>query len=290
MERIAEETIKEDLQPAASDEIWSRCWTKWASKPDFDEDIRQHLQERKILYEFFRKALDHLTGKKLKVLEVGCGSAIDSHLLAEDERLEIYGVDRSEKSLEVAQRVSGYFSRAPTFLIGDAAHLSFSEETFDIVFSQGLIEHFRDPLAPLREQVRVLKSSGCLIVDVPQKYAGLGLYSLRKHWKIKRGTWEWGWETEYSYLELKKLGRSLGLTPVCVGGYAYDGFFNLLANPHIMIEKKTYLRRWRAAQSFKKFYLDYLKSGNDKVWNWLSRRYGHWFLICIVVMFKKEAP
>lgn len=280
--------LKNDLQPPASDAVWSQIWTKWASKPDFDEDIRQHREERKILYEFFRKALGHLTGERLKVLEVGCGSAIDSHLLAEEERLEIYGVDRSAESLEVAKRVSGYFSRAPAFLMGDAAHLSFRDETFDIVFSQGLIEHFRDPLAPLREQARVLKSPGCLIVDVPQKYAGLGLYSLRKHWKINRGAWEWGWETEYSYLELKKLGRSLGLTPIGVGGYAYDGLFNFLANPHLMIEKKAYLRRLKGAQAFKNFYLAYLKSGNDKVWSWLSRRYGHWFLICIVVMFKKD--
>ena len=280
--------MKNDLQPPTSDEIWSRCWTKWASKPDFEEDIRQHLEERKILYEFFRKSLNSLTTKPIKVLEVGCGSAIDSHILAEDERLEIYVVDRSETSLEVAKRVSSYFSRAPRFLASDATHLSFPEETFDIVFSQGLIEHFRDPLPPLKEQVRVLKSTGYLIVDVPQKYAGLGLYSLRKHWKINRGKWEWGWETEYSYLELKKLGRNLGLTPICVGGYAYDGLFNCLANPHIMIEKKAYLRRFKVAQAFKRFYLRYLKPSNDKVWNWLSRRYGHWFLICIVVMFKKK--
>jgi SAM-dependent methyltransferase len=190
----------------------------------------------------------------------------------------------------VTKRVSRHFSRAPTFLAGDATELSFPEQTFDIVFSQGLVEHFRDPLPPLQEQVRVLKSPGYLIVDVPQKYAGLGLYSLRKHWKINRGKWEWGWETEYSYLELKKLGRSLGLTPVCVGGYAFDGLFNFLANPDIMFDKKAYLRRLKAALVFKRFYLGYLKTSNDKVWDWLCRRYGHWFLICIVVMFKKEAP
>ena len=276
-----------DLQPPISDEVWSRCWMKWTAKPDFAEDIRQHLDERKVLYRFFRESLNNLSVRTLKVLEVGCGSAIDSHILAEDEKLEVYGVDRSQESIEVARRVSRHFSRTPTFVTCDATQLSFPEETFDIVFSQGLIEHFRDPLPPLKEQVRVLKSTGYLIVDVPQKYAGLGLYSLRKHWKINRGKWEWGWETEYSYLELKKLGRSLSLTPICVGGYAYDGLFNFLANPDIMIEKKAYLRRLKVAQAFKRFYLGYLKGFNDKVWDWLCRRYGHWFLICIVVMFKK---
>lgn len=280
--------MKKDLQPFISDEVWSRCWMKWTSKQDFSEDIQQHLQERKVLYSFMREGLSGLTGKTSKVLEVGCGSAIDSYLLAEDEKLETYGVDRSEEAIKVATRVSRHFSRTPTFVTCDATNLSFPEETFDIVFSQGLIEHFKDPLPPLKEQVRVLKSPGYLIVDVPQKYAGLGLYSLRKHWKINRGTWEWGWETEYSYLELKKLGRSLGLASVCVGGYGYDGLFNFLANPYIMIEKKAYLHRLKVAQLFKGVYLRYLKVSNDKIWNWLSNRYGHWFLICIVVMFKKE--
>lgn len=271
-----------------SDETWSKCWTKWASKEDFDEDIKQHLQERKILYRFIRKGLNHLNANTVRVLEVGCGSAIDSHILAEDAKIEVYGIDRSSESIKIAKRVSSHFSRKPAFLTCDATHLSFPNETFDIVFSQGLMEHFRDPMPALKEQLRVLKSLGYLIIDVPQKYAGLGLYSLRKQWKIRKNTWEWGWETQYSYPELKKMGRDLGLEPICVGGYAYDGLFNFLANPHLMIEKKVWLRRLKMAQLFKRFYLRHLKVGNDKFWNWLSQRYGHWFLICIVVMFKKK--
>jgi len=280
--------MNKNVQPSIGDAVWSRCWAKWASKQDFDEDIKQHLQERKLLYSFIREGLSLLTGATHRVLEVGCGSAIDSYLLAKDEKLKIYGVDRSTESIKVAQHISRHFSRTPIFITGDATHLSFPEETFDIVFSQGLIEHFKNPLLSLKEQVRVLKSPGYLIVDVPQKYAGLGLYSLRKQWKIKKGTWEWGWETQYSYRELKKFGKSLDLTPICVGGYAYDGLFNFFANPHIMIDKKAYLHRLKVAQLFKRFYLRYLKVSNDKIWNWLSQRYGHWFLICIVVMFKKK--
>ncbi len=209
-------------------------------------------------------------------------------LLAEDPRLYVVGVDRATGAIQVARKLSSSFERHPAFVAGDAAALSFPDETFDVVFSQGLLEHFRDPLPLLREQVRVLKPTGSLIVDVPQKYAGLGLYSIRKHLKIRRGTWPWGWETEYSYVELKRMGEAAGLVPVDVGGYGFDGLFNLLANPHVMIDKKAFLRRLWFAQAYKRFYLHYLKALNDRFWNWACRSYGHWFLICIAVRFKKR--
>jgi hypothetical protein len=83
------------------------------------------------------------------------------------------------------------------------------------------------------------------------------------------------------------LGRAVGLIPLGVGGYGFDGLFNFLANPHVMIEKKSYLRRLWIAQSYKRFYLRYLKQRNEQLWDWLSARFGHWFLISIVVWFRK---
>jgi SAM-dependent methyltransferase len=223
----------------------------------------------------------------LKVLEVGCGTAIDASILAEDSRLEVVGVDRAWEAVQVAARISASFKRSPKFIVGDAKKLCFPKETFDLVFSQGFLEHFRDPASYLKEQVRVLKHSGHLVVDVPQKYAGLGTYSLRKQWKIRGRKWPWGWETQYSYPEIKKMGKTLGLIPRGVAGYGFDGFFNLLANPHLMIDKKPLLRDLWLAQKFKVFYLRHLKGPNDRLWGDLCRRWGHWFLICVVVRFKK---
>ena len=124
-------------------------------------------------------------------------------------------------------------------------------------------------------------------MDVPQKYAGLGLYSLRKQFKIRRGTWPWGWETQYSYPALKALGAAAGLVPVGVAGYGFDGVFNLLASPHVMIDRHPFLQQLWGAQAFKRFYLRCLKNGNDHFWGWLCRRWGHGFLICIAVRFRK---
>lgn len=270
------------------DQVWARCWAKWHAKGGYSDDIEQHLSERTPLYRFLWESLRARGDGRLKVLEVGCGSAIDAAVLAQDHRLYVIGLDREMTAITVARRIARPFTRSPTFVLGDAVNMSFPDDTFDVVFSQGLLEHFHDPMPALREQVRVLKPSGYLIVDVPQKYAGLGLYSIRKQLKIKKGTWEWGWETQYSYPELKKMGRAVNLVPLGIGGYGFDGLFNFLANPDVMIDKKEYLRSLRIAQAFKVYYLRYLKKHNEQLWDLLCRRYGHWFLISIVVQFQKR--
>ncbi len=268
--------------------VWTECWSRWHRKDDYREDIQQHVHERTPLYRFLQKSIGHESGGRFKVLEVGCGSAIDAHVLAMDRRLYVIGLDREMAAIGVARKISAYFTGKPVFVVGCAMNLSFRDEAFDVVFSQGLLEHFRDPMPVLLEQVRVLKPLGYLIVDVPQKYAGLGIYSIRKQLKIKKGTWPWGWETQYSYPELKRTGSALGLVPLGVGGYGFDGLFNLLANPHMMIDRKEYLRRLWIAQAFRRFYFRYLKKHNELFWEWVCRRYGHWFLISIVVWFKKR--
>lgn len=53
------------------------------------------------------------------------------------------------------------------FVIGDAMHLPFKEDTFDVVFSTHAIEHVTNPLGMLREMSRVCK--GKLIVRCPHR-------------------------------------------------------------------------------------------------------------------------
>jgi len=60
----------------------------------------------------------------------------------------------------------------------DACRMPFREGAFDLVFHQGLMEHFRDPAPLLRENARVLKRGGHLLVDVPQRFH---VYTLAKN-------------------------------------------------------------------------------------------------------------
>jgi len=138
--------------------------------------------------------------KNGQVLEVGCGSARLSVFLAERGYV-ITGLDYSMSALEVAQRNfegMGLASRLVgnneellldndqnvnihRFVQGDATKLPFNDNTFDIVISTGLLEHFEDPSIVVKEMVRVLASNGVFYSDVvPKKFS---MFRLSKLWR-----------------------------------------------------------------------------------------------------------
>jgi len=151
-----------------------------------------------------------LKGKK--VLEIGAGTGRDSFPLVE-AGAEVTQLDYAENSLRLLRQIAEK-DRIPVHIVGgDTFALPFRDGTFDVVFHQGLLEHFRKPDAErlIRENVRVLKSGGFLLVDVPQRYH---LYTVVKHFLIAVNKWFAGWERSFSVNELEGVMRSAGLTPV----------------------------------------------------------------------------
>ena len=79
----------------------------------------------------------------------------------------------------------------PVHLVrGDALAMPFRDGAFAVVFHQGLLEHFRDPMPLLRENARVTRPSGRVVVDVPQT---LHLYTVMKKILIALDAWFAGW-------------------------------------------------------------------------------------------------
>jgi len=143
-----------------------------------------------------------------RVLEVGAGSGRDSVSLAEAGAVAIV-LDYSMASLEVAAAVAERAGTRVHRVRADALRMPFRDGGIDVVFHQGLLEHFRDPLPLLRENTRVLAPEGILLVDVPQRFH---LYTVLKHLLIAVGRWFAGWETEFTIDELEGLMRKAGVT------------------------------------------------------------------------------
>lgn len=96
------------------------------------------------------------------VLEVGSGLGILAQEVARVVREgEVYGVEYSPEQLAKAE-VS-----APNLHLsqGDAHHLRFEDERFDIVYCRYVLEHVADPAQVLREMRRVLKPQGRVFVQ-----------------------------------------------------------------------------------------------------------------------------
>lgn len=142
-----------------------------------------------------------------RVLEVGAGSGRDSVTLAAEGACAVV-LDYSQASLEVARRVAARAGQPIHCVRADALRLPFRDGTFDVVFHQGLLEHFRDPMPLLLENARAVAPGALLLVDVPQRYH---LYTVAKHVLIAMGRWFAGWETEFSIGQLTRLIEAAGL-------------------------------------------------------------------------------
>jgi SAM-dependent methyltransferase len=143
-----------------------------------------------------------------RVMEVGAGSGRD---LLELAVLGATGVvlDYSPASLALVQRQSRERGIPVHLVQADALRMPFRDGTFDVVFHQGLLEHFRDPMPLLRENARVTARGGRVVVDVPQTFH---LYTVMKQTMILFNVWFAGWETQFSPGELERRVRDSGLT------------------------------------------------------------------------------
>ena len=147
---------------------WDSHWSA-QSNTISQRDVYYILDEIKLSY---LKSFLPPTGKSL---EVGCGSARLSLFLAQ-QGYQTYGIDYSSLGLKVAQTNYQLGGVRGEFVEGNAFQLPFKDESFDVVLSTGLLEHFEDPLPIVREMTRVLRPNGVFYSDiVPQKLSSLRL-------------------------------------------------------------------------------------------------------------------
>lgn len=171
-----------------------------------------------------RRTLGDAEGRK--ILEVGAGMGGDSIELAR-MRANLCAVDFLYESLTSIREFAASAEVEVETVQGNALALPFRDRIFDVVFHQGLLEHFREAeqLQLLRENWRVLRPGGFMLVDVPQKYCE---YTIRKRRLMRQGVWFAGWETEFSAPELAHALRRVGFRVLELYPRGYFGTIDYL--------------------------------------------------------------
>jgi len=105
-----------------------------------------------------------------RVLEVGCGRGSLSCYFS-DAGYDCTLLDISKGAVGAAQRLFEANNLKGTFVVGDTNMLPFDDNSFNVVFSIGLLEHFEDIEQPIKEQIRVLSRGGLFFGYVVPKYS-----------------------------------------------------------------------------------------------------------------------
>jgi ubiquinone/menaquinone biosynthesis C-methylase UbiE len=137
-------------------------------------------------------AADFAGARGLKVLEIGCGLGTDGAQFAE-AGADYTGVDLTEAAVELARRRFELFDLPGTFQTADAENLSFTDESFDLVYSHGVLHHTPETGKAIQEIHRVLRPRGRAVVMLYHR----GSYNYRVNISLLRraGAQLLKWET-----------------------------------------------------------------------------------------------
>ena len=100
---------------------------------------------------------ENFHGKRL--LEIGCGMGTD---LLQFSRggARCVGIDLTPRSIEITQHRFKLYGADGSFMISDGEHLPFGNDSFDVVYSNGVLHHTPDTERAIREVHRVLRPRG----------------------------------------------------------------------------------------------------------------------------------
>ncbi|HEV8588379.1 MAG TPA: class I SAM-dependent methyltransferase [Pyrinomonadaceae bacterium] len=140
------------------------CGTKFSDveqgSPEFFARIEAHRYAKEW---HIPAAADFAGARGLRVLEIGCGIGTDGAQFSE-AGADYTGVDLTEAAIELARNNLKTRDLRGEFRVADAENLDFPDESFDLVYSHGVLHHTPDIVAAVGEVHRVLKPGGRAIV------------------------------------------------------------------------------------------------------------------------------
>jgi len=140
------------------------CGTKFADAPPGSRRFYELVEEHRYRKEWHIPAAAGFDeSKDLAVLEVGCGLGTDGAQFAK-AGADYTGIDLTDAAVDLAKRRFELFQLPGNFRVADAEHLDFPDNSFDLVYSHGVLHHTPDTAAAVREVHRVLRPGGKAVV------------------------------------------------------------------------------------------------------------------------------
>ncbi len=140
------------------------CGTKFADAPPGTRRFYELVADHRYQKEWhIPQAAGFASSQGLKVLEIGCGLGTDGAQFAE-AGADYTGVDLTDAAIELARKRFELFNLSGKFQTADAEKLDFADDSFDLVYSHGVLHHTPDTERAVREIYRVLRPGGRAVV------------------------------------------------------------------------------------------------------------------------------
>ena len=146
----------------AGNEYWDQVWTTTGKKA-IDEDyiMKQYSQ-------YFERIFEGKNTIGMKLLEVGCANSLWLPYFSQKYGFEVHGVDYSEVGCDQERKLLNEYGVEGHIHCCDLFHAPLElAESFDVVVSFGLVEHFEDTSACVSALARFLKPEGTMITSIP---------------------------------------------------------------------------------------------------------------------------
>ena len=150
----------------------------WNKSPLFISE-----EERYSMYPWLYQAAEFKEHAGERVLEIGCGTGSDLLQFAK-HGAHATGIDITPEHLRLAQERVGQLAEVRE---AEATSLPFPDESFDYVYSHGVLHHIENPRRVVDEIFRVLKPGGRFNIHVYAKWSYFTLSRLLKHgrnWRL----------------------------------------------------------------------------------------------------------
>jgi 2-polyprenyl-3-methyl-5-hydroxy-6-metoxy-1,4-benzoquinol methylase len=183
-----------------------QSWTEW-QKYDTHAAAAQHstavayarpLNQARI--QIFSDMVSRV-GSGLRVLDVGCGDGVISEPIS---KLGNYVTSVDLPTITILAHKRG----VSLVVAGDAEHLAFASDSFDLVLASEVVEHLWNPSGFFDEAYRVLRAGGYLIVETPEGKESLRYDAHKNFFTVE--VLERMLDKKFSVCDVKRLEPILG--------------------------------------------------------------------------------
>ncbi len=165
-------------------EYWNKkaCGTNVAVSEKFTEEYFKEIEEHRYRLEpeiFSFAQFTRFYGQKILEVGIGAGSDFIQWVRA---GAKAYGIDITEEAVEHAkQRLSLFNLKAEEVKVSDAENIPYEDNTFDLVYSWGVIHHSPNTERALAEIIRVTVPQGRIKLMIYNRHSIYAFYKYLKY-------------------------------------------------------------------------------------------------------------